>query len=117
MCSRTICSSRSPVGVDYRRHLHRGVGLGSHGQDHIVINVVSMVEPVAAGRADQTVNDVDEGVLEHHLGGRRVVEPILRIALVTNVLNTKDRIGVPHIFGRYGWPEDADELRGIGLAM
>jgi hypothetical protein len=24
---------RSPVGVDYRRHLHPGVGLGSHGQD------------------------------------------------------------------------------------
>src|ERR1700746_3859135 len=59
-------------------------------------------EPVAAGRADETVNDVDEGILEQHLGGRRLVEPFLRIGLVPNVLDTKDRIGVPHILGRYG---------------
>src|SRR6516164_1855929 len=59
-------------------------------------------EPVAAGRADETVNDVNKGILEHHLGGRRLVEPFLRIWPVTNVLDTEDRIGVPHVLGRYG---------------
>ena len=73
-------------------------------------------EPVAAGRADQTVNDVDEGILEHHLGGGRLVEPFLRIWLVTNVLDTQDRIGVPHVLGRYGRAQDADELRRVGPA-
>jgi hypothetical protein len=39
---------RGPVSVDYRRHLYPGVRLGSHGQDHVVIGVVSIVQRVLA---------------------------------------------------------------------
>jgi hypothetical protein len=72
-------------------------------------------QPVAAGHADQTVNDVDETILENHLGGRRLVEPFLRIRPVMDVFDTQDRIGVPHLLRRDGRPQDLGEILGIGL--
>ena len=55
-------------------------------------------------RISDAVNDVDQTILENHLGGRRLVEPFLRIRPVMDVFDTQDRIGVPHLLGRDGLP-------------
>jgi len=63
---------------------------------------------VAAGRADQMVDDVDQRILEYHLGGGGLVEPFLGVLLVPDILDPKHRIGIPHVLERDRLAQDAD---------
>ena len=58
-------------------HVADGVECDTAGQHH----------PVGAGRAQQVIHDVDHGILEHELCGRRLVEAILRIGAMLDVLD------------------------------
>ncbi len=74
-------------------------------------------QPVAAGGADKVIDDVHQCVLEHHLGRRRLVEPLLRIFLVLDVFDAQYRVRIPHVLRCERLPENADEFGGIGFAQ
>ena len=57
-------------------------------------------QPVGPGFLDQAVDDVNQRVLEHHLDGRRLVQPVLRIGVVLYVLDPQHGVRIPHVFRR-----------------
>ena len=72
-------------------------------------------QSIAFGGADKVSDHVDERVLEHHLRCGGLVETLLRILLVTDVFDAKDRIRVPHILLCNRFAENAGECVGIGI--
>ena len=86
-------------------HAGDGVERGAAGQHQLV----------AAGQADQMVDDVNERILEHHLGGGGLVEPFLGVLLVADIFDAQHRVGIPHILERDRLAEDADQILGVGL--
>ena len=61
------------------------------------------------------VDDVDQRILEHHLGGGGLVEPFLGVLLVADILDAEHRIGIPHVLERNRLAEDADQILGVGF--
>ena len=59
------------------------------------------------------VDDVNERILEYHLGRRGLVEPFLGVFLVPDVLDPKHRIGIPHVLERDRLAQDADQILGV----
>ena len=86
-------------------HAGDGVERGAAGQHQLV----------AAGYADQMVDDVDQRILEHHLGGGGLVEPFLGVLLVADVLDAEHRVGIPHVLERNRLAQDADQILGVRL--
>ena len=76
----------------------------THVRDCVERRTSGQNKSIAASRANPEINNVDQRVLEHHLGCGCFVEPLLRIRTVMNVFDTKDSIGVPQVLGRIGVP-------------
>ncbi len=61
------------------------------------------------------IDDVEDGVLEHHLRGGGLVEPRFRVLGMLDVLDAQNRVRVPHLLGRDRFAEDLDQGLGVGL--
>src|SRR5215467_5379443 len=70
---------------------------------------------VAPGRSNEEVDNVDERVFEHHLGGSRFVEPVAGIGAMLNVLETQYGIGIPHVLLTDRRSQNTDQRLGVGL--
>ena len=70
-----------------------------HIADRVQRDAAGQHQPVGAGGAQQMIDDMDHGVLEHQLRRGRLVETILRIGPVMDVLDAQHSVRVPELVG------------------
>ena len=75
-----------------------------HIADRVQRHAAGQHQPGRAGRAQQMIDDMDHGVLEHQLRRGRLVEAILGVGPVMDVLDAQHRVGIPELSGVSGGP-------------
>ena len=70
---------------------------------------------LGAGRAQQMIDDMDHGVLEHQLRRGRLVEAILGVGPVMDVLDAQHGVGIPELVGLERFAEDVDQRGLVGM--
>ena len=63
-----------------------------HVAERVQRHAAGQHQPVAAGGAEQMIDDMDHGVFEHQLRRRRLVEAILGVGPVLDVLDAQHRV-------------------------
>ena len=70
-----------------------------HIGDRVQRHAAGQHQPVRAGDAQEMIDHMDHGVLQHQLRRRRLVETVLRVGPVLDVLDAQHRIGIPQLIG------------------
>ena len=68
-----------------------------HVADRVQRDAAGQHQPVRAGRAQQMIDHMDHGVLEHQLGRGGLVEAIRGVGPMLDVLDPQHRVGIPQL--------------------
>ena len=86
-----------------------------HVADRVQRHAAGQHQPAGAGCAQQMIDDMDHGVLEHQLRRGRLVEAILGVGPVLDVLDAQHRVGIPELIGFQRLAEDVDQRALVGM--
>jgi len=70
-----------------------------HVADRVQRHAARQHQPVGAGQAQEMIDHVDHGVLEHQLRGGGLVKAVLGVGPVVDILDPQHRVGIPELVG------------------
>ena len=86
-----------------------------HVADRVQRHAAGQHQPARAGDAQQVIDDMDHGVLEHQLRRGGLVEAVLGVGPVMDVLDAQHRVGIPELLGLERLAEDIDQRLLVGM--
>ena len=82
-----------------------------HVAERIQRHAAGQHQPVGAGHAQQMIDDMDHGVLEHQLRRRGLVEAVLGVGPVMDILDPQYRVRIPELLRLERFAENLDQRR------
>ena len=86
-----------------------------HVADRVQRHAAGQHQPAGARDAQQMIDDMDHGVLEHQLGRGGLVEAILGVGAVMDVLDAQHRIRIPELVRPERFAEDLGQRLLVGM--